>query len=172
MAAIGQEYRAKLDDLAHKYALRVTVEWVQTLELVMPVHRLTVQIRRRKAERVDNAGLEHAARADWSRRPARRAGRPSGRAWCATTRCIWSVRLAWRLVPAAAAHTAVPATRTLPEMQPRQYGQGVRRCRGHSHRRCTRSPRNRRIAAPDGLDVPLAARPFRRMRYSPLVKRA
>ena len=52
IAAIGQEYRAKLDDLAHKYALRVTVDWVQTLELVMPVHRLTVQIRRRKAERV------------------------------------------------------------------------------------------------------------------------
>jgi hypothetical protein len=52
MAAIAQDYRAKLDDLAHKYALRITVDWVQTLELVMPVHRLTVQIRRRKAERV------------------------------------------------------------------------------------------------------------------------
>ncbi len=52
IAAIAQEYRAKLDDLAHKYALRVTVDWVQTLEVVIPVHRLTVQIRRRKAERV------------------------------------------------------------------------------------------------------------------------
>ncbi len=52
VAAIAQEYRAKLVDLAHKYALRVTVDWVQTLELVMPVHRLTVQVRRRKAERV------------------------------------------------------------------------------------------------------------------------
>ena len=52
VAAIAQEYRAKLDDLAHKYALRVTVDWVQTLDLLMPVHRLTVQIRRRKAERV------------------------------------------------------------------------------------------------------------------------
>ncbi len=52
IAAIAQEYRAKLDDLAHKYALRVTVEWVQTLEVVMPVRRLTVQIRRRKAERI------------------------------------------------------------------------------------------------------------------------
>ena len=40
---------AKLDDLAHKYALRVTVDWVQTLDLVMPVHRLSVQLRRRKA---------------------------------------------------------------------------------------------------------------------------
>jgi hypothetical protein len=49
--AVSREYRAKLDDLARQYATRVTVEWVQTLELVMPVHRLTVQIRRRKAER-------------------------------------------------------------------------------------------------------------------------
>jgi hypothetical protein len=50
--AVGREYRAKLDDLARQYATRVTVEWVQTLELVMPVHRLTVQIRRRKADRI------------------------------------------------------------------------------------------------------------------------
>ena len=49
--AIAREYRAKLDDLARQYATRVTVEWVQTLELVMPVHRLSVQIRRRKADR-------------------------------------------------------------------------------------------------------------------------
>ena len=49
--AIAREYRAKLDDLARQYATRVTVEWVQTLELVMPVHRFTVQIRRRKADR-------------------------------------------------------------------------------------------------------------------------
>jgi hypothetical protein len=52
IAAIGREYRAKLDDLGHKYALRVSVDWVRTLELVMPVQRLEVQIRRRKAERV------------------------------------------------------------------------------------------------------------------------
>jgi len=50
-AAIGREYGAKLDDLARQYATRVTVEWVQTLELVMPVYRFTVQIRRRKADR-------------------------------------------------------------------------------------------------------------------------
>jgi hypothetical protein len=49
--AFNREYRAKLDDLARQYATRVTVEWVQTLELVMPVHRLKVQIRRRKADR-------------------------------------------------------------------------------------------------------------------------
>jgi len=51
LAALAQEYRAKLADLTHKYALRVTTSWVQTQELVMPVHRLAVQIRRRKAER-------------------------------------------------------------------------------------------------------------------------
>jgi len=49
--AIGREYRAKLDDLARQYATRITAEWVQTLELVMPVQRFTVQIRRRKADR-------------------------------------------------------------------------------------------------------------------------
>ncbi len=50
--AIGCEYRAKLDDLSRQYATRVTVEWIQTLELAMPVHRFAVQIRRRKADRV------------------------------------------------------------------------------------------------------------------------
>jgi hypothetical protein len=50
--AIGREYRAKLDDLARQYATRVTVEWIQTLELAMQVQRLTVQIRRRKADRI------------------------------------------------------------------------------------------------------------------------
>ena len=50
LAAIAQEYR-EMADLTHKCALRVTTSWVQTQELVMPVHRLTVQIRRRKAER-------------------------------------------------------------------------------------------------------------------------
>jgi hypothetical protein len=50
--AIRREYQAKLDDLSRQYAMRVAVEWVQTLELVMAVQRFTVQIRRRKAERV------------------------------------------------------------------------------------------------------------------------
>jgi hypothetical protein len=52
IAAVTREYRAKLDDLGHKYALRVTLEWIRTLELVMPVVRLEVLLRRRKAERV------------------------------------------------------------------------------------------------------------------------
>ncbi len=50
-AAVEREYRAKLDDLQRQYATRVMVEWVQTLELVMPVQRFSVQIRRRKADR-------------------------------------------------------------------------------------------------------------------------
>jgi hypothetical protein len=49
--AIAREYHAKLEDLARQYATRVTVEWIQTLELVTPVHRFVVQIRRRKADR-------------------------------------------------------------------------------------------------------------------------
>ena len=56
--AIGREHRAKLDDLARQYAMRVTVEWVQTLELAMPVQRFTAQVRRRKADRT--------VRLDWN----------------------------------------------------------------------------------------------------------
>jgi len=52
IAAIEHEYRTKLDDLRHNYALRVTVDWVQTLELFLPVQRLEVLIRRRKGERL------------------------------------------------------------------------------------------------------------------------
>ena len=52
IAAIEREYLNKLDDLQHKYALRVTLDWIQTLELFVPVQRLEVLIRRRKGERV------------------------------------------------------------------------------------------------------------------------
>jgi hypothetical protein len=50
--AIEREYRAKLDDLRRNYALRVTVEWVQALDLYVPVQRFEVLIRRRKGERM------------------------------------------------------------------------------------------------------------------------
>ena len=50
--AIEREYRAKLDDLRHNYALRVTIEWVQALDLYVPVQRFDVLIRRRKGERL------------------------------------------------------------------------------------------------------------------------
>jgi hypothetical protein len=52
VAAIEREYRAKLDDLRRNYALRVTMEWVQALELYMPVQRFDVMIKRRKGERM------------------------------------------------------------------------------------------------------------------------
>lgn len=51
VAAIEREYRAKLDDLRRNYALRVTMEWVQALELYVPVQRFDVLIKRRKGER-------------------------------------------------------------------------------------------------------------------------
>jgi hypothetical protein len=50
--AIEREYRTKLDDLRHNYMLRVTVDWIQALELYVPVQRFDVLIRRRKGERV------------------------------------------------------------------------------------------------------------------------
>lgn len=59
VTAIEREYRAKLDDLQHNYALRVTVDWVQALELYLPVQRIDVQVRRRKGERM--------IRLDWHR---------------------------------------------------------------------------------------------------------
>ena len=60
--AIGREYRAKLDDLGHKYGLRVVVEWVQTLDLAAPVQRLKILVRRRKGERIVQLDWHPAAR--------------------------------------------------------------------------------------------------------------
>jgi transcriptional regulator with XRE-family HTH domain len=51
IAAIEREYAAKLDDLRHNYALRVTVDWMQSLTLFAPVHRYDVLIKR-KGERI------------------------------------------------------------------------------------------------------------------------
>jgi hypothetical protein len=50
--AIEREYRSKLDDLRRNYAVRVTVEWVQALDIYVPVQRFEVLIRRRKGERM------------------------------------------------------------------------------------------------------------------------
>jgi hypothetical protein len=49
--AIEREYHAKLDDLRRNYDLHITAEWVQALELYVPVQRCEVLIRRRKGER-------------------------------------------------------------------------------------------------------------------------
>lgn len=71
VATIEREYRAKLDDLRHNYALRVSAEWVQALELFAPVQRLEVVIRRRKGERRiqfdwhPSARLAEAPPCDW-----------------------------------------------------------------------------------------------------------
>ena len=90
--AIGREYRAKLDDLARQYATRVTVEWVQTLELAMPVQRFTAQVRRRKGDRT--------IRLDWNPL-ARRLEAPT---------CEWSASAERpRLVCDDALHLVVPA---------------------------------------------------------------
>ncbi|MFN0124142.1 MAG: hypothetical protein ACKV2V_26885 [Blastocatellia bacterium] len=49
--AAEREYQAKVADLRQKYDLRVSVELVQTLELLCPVQRVDLLIRRRKGER-------------------------------------------------------------------------------------------------------------------------
>ncbi len=51
LEAIAREYHAKVMDLQQKYALRVDVAWTQTLEVVMPVQRIAIVIKRRKGER-------------------------------------------------------------------------------------------------------------------------
>ena len=52
LATIEREYSAKLDDLRRNYALRVTIEWAQGLELFVPVQRFEVLVKRRKGERL------------------------------------------------------------------------------------------------------------------------
>ena len=49
--AAEREYQAKVSDLKQKYDLRVTLELSQTLELICPVQRLELLIKRRKGER-------------------------------------------------------------------------------------------------------------------------
>ena len=86
--AIRREYSAKLHDLSRQYAMRVAVEWVQTLELVMPVQRFAVRIRRRKAERVIHLDWNPLARRLESP-PCEFRSPPNGRGWYATTPFIW-----------------------------------------------------------------------------------
>jgi hypothetical protein len=51
LEAAEREYQAKVADLRQKYDLRVTIELSQRLELICPVQRFTVLIKRRKGER-------------------------------------------------------------------------------------------------------------------------
>jgi len=51
LQAILREYQAKVGDLRQKYAMNVECRWIQTLELIMPVQRFEISIRRRKGER-------------------------------------------------------------------------------------------------------------------------
>jgi hypothetical protein len=51
LETISREYQAKVADLRQKFALRIEVGWVQTLELILPVHRFELILKRRKGER-------------------------------------------------------------------------------------------------------------------------
>ena len=62
VTTIEREYAAKIADLRHNYALRVTVEWVQGLMLLAPVHRYELLIKRRKGERLVSIDWHPAAR--------------------------------------------------------------------------------------------------------------
>jgi len=52
LEAIAREYQAKVADVRQKYAMKVELAWLQTLELVMPTQRFAVRIKRRKGERL------------------------------------------------------------------------------------------------------------------------
>ena len=60
--AIEREYAAKIDDLRHKYALRIEAQWVQGLVLVAPVQRFELLIKRRKGERIVSMDWHAAVR--------------------------------------------------------------------------------------------------------------
>jgi hypothetical protein len=62
IAAIEREYAAKIGDLRHNFALRVTVECVQGLAVFAPVHRYELLIKRRKGERTIAIDWHAAAR--------------------------------------------------------------------------------------------------------------
>jgi hypothetical protein len=105
IAAIEREYAAKLGDLRHNYALRVSVDWVQGLELFVLVQRFEVLVKRRKGEKLMRLDWHPAVRlmepppSDWGlgigrsrlvcddqlhiTDPAGQSPCPScGRAWC------------------------------------------------------------------------------------------
>ena len=105
IATIEREYAAKLGDLRHNYALRVSVDWVQGLELFVPVQRFQVLVKRRKGEKLMRLDWHPAVRlmepppSDWGlgigrsrlvcddqlhiTDPAGQSPCPScGRAWC------------------------------------------------------------------------------------------
>jgi hypothetical protein len=104
--AIAREYHARLDDLRRQYAARVTVTWVQTEEVIAPVHRLAVQVRRRKGERTMllDWNVPGAAAPGLRRRPAPGGARRDG-----------ALRRLWQAVL-----PRVP--RGVPEMRPRSAG--------------------------------------------------
>ncbi|HUT75973.1 MAG TPA: hypothetical protein VM221_14195 [Armatimonadota bacterium] len=52
LEAIAREYQAKVADVRQKYAMKVELAWLQTLQLAMPTQRVTVRIKRRKGERL------------------------------------------------------------------------------------------------------------------------
>jgi hypothetical protein len=105
IATIEREYAAKLGDLRHNYALHVSVDWVQGLELFVPVQRFQVLVKRRKGEKLMRLDWHPAVRlmepppSDWGlgigrsrlvcddqlhiTDPAGQSPCPScGRAWC------------------------------------------------------------------------------------------
>ena len=89
IAAIGREYRARDGRPAGTNTRCASrMEWIRTLELVMPVVRLEVLVRRRKAER-GCCWTGTAWPGGWKARPVRTVWHRNAHGWRAMTRCIW-----------------------------------------------------------------------------------
>ncbi len=116
IAAIEGEYGAKLEDLRHNYALSVSVTGVQALELLVPVQRLEILIKRRKNERT--------IALDWH--PALRQAEPP--------LCEWGLGLGrTRLVCDASLHLTEAAGQ---ELCPACSSRWCRACHPQSCPRC------------------------------------
>jgi len=118
-AAVAREYQAKLDDLARKYALRVTAAWVQTLELVTPVHRLTVQVRRHHAAAAGGTPAVHPWRMPTNRAPQGRLSTDAGVAAAPGAACLGAG-------PPPAVPSRARSHRTAPAPACRHPGRAVR----------------------------------------------
>jgi len=113
LEAAAREHQAKVADLKQKYDLRISVELSQTLEIISPVQRATLLIKRRKGER--NLPL------DWN--PAARRLEPLP--------CEWSYAAEGpRVVCDDALHLVTPEGHA----HCRKCGRGF--CRACSPRRC------------------------------------
>lgn len=108
-----REYRVKVADVRQKYALSIELEWSQTLEVIMPVQRIHLLVKRRKTER--------RVAMDWNPAHRRLDAPPDEWSYVSTTA---------RMVCDAASHLVAPSGHAACESCGKEY------CRVCSALRC------------------------------------